>query len=501
MASEESQDLLQRALQTLESGDLDEAGDLLRQAIEADSSNVEAWEQLAKILPEGHEKRIALSTILQLDPDNEYAQAETQRAEEEAKPQKRDDEDIVPGITRREARMVALGLGAFTLIFCGVIFAIVIARSSQRAAAAAEAQQAVLNITRTREALDEQETQIALELTEEAQNATATAFAITSPTPTASETPDLPTPIPDTPTPTEVTFRVAEAPPPLPGQIYVWGGTNPQSDRFLNISRVPAAGGSPSRLNSDLVRNPTVGVAGEQMVYELFDSLSGSWTLHSINAANTQIPGRDLNNLWAGQGVTEAQAPKLSADGRFLTFVGRSSRSDSFEVFLLDLQTDELRQITSDNADYSTPAVSPDGSLVIAARDDGTGVDLVLIQARQDGFPQTPLTSDGYDISETSPAFSPDGAQVVYSAASFSTPDDADLYILRLTGTRAAGGPVVTTSDSETFPAFSPDGRYLVYSANAAGVFNVFVHDISSGQTYQVTEESSDYYVAGWANR
>jgi Tfp pilus assembly protein PilF len=118
-----AQELLQQGLEALEAQNRDKARDLLTQAMEEDPNNVEIWVALSKATDDVDEKRIALASILQLDPNNAYAKAELAKAEQE-KVRSSDDAEIAPGITRRTARNTALGLTLYTVLVCGLAFTV-----------------------------------------------------------------------------------------------------------------------------------------------------------------------------------------------------------------------------------------------------------------------------------------------------------------------------------------------------------------------------------------
>lgn len=498
MSSERAQELLEKGLEAAEIGDNESAAELLKEVVELDGGNVEAWLGLAKVLEDPDERRIALTTVLRLDPSNAYAKrslAETQKTVADNK----DAEDFVPGIKRRELRLVVLGLIAFTVVVCGLSFAVLVSATGQRNSTRQSLTQAVVALTRTNQAFLDGNQTLAVEQTQVAINATETSIALVSPTPTASNTPDLPPTFTPSPTPTEVTFRVGEVPPSnLSGRIIGWGGRNPVSDEFLNLISLPAGGaGSFERIGQDLIQHPVADAVGSRYIYMRLVPQGTGNTVRRVDPQALNNPPEDLNVLWSPQQLDETRLPSVSANGQRLVFMATEFTTQTTRIYVTDFANSNTRPITNDNAGYDMPAISPDGTQVVAVRDSGAGPDLVLINLED--FTQTPLTNTGNTLREAWPRFAPDGVQIVYSGG--TTDEDHDLYILRLLGDGTAGSvPVVTTTADEIYASFSPDNQYLVYSANATGNYNIFIFDIAGRITYQLTAEEDNFYPGVWLN-
>lgn len=497
--------LLRQGKEMLSRNERAKAADMLKRAVEQDSENIEIWEALAQALDDVDEKRIALTTILSIDPTNEYAQQALEETEKSTKGAV--DVEIVPGITRKQAQITGVALAVFTLVMCGITFAFTGSQSSQREASRRELTQLAQNATAT---LDTRNTQAAIfeaEQTEQAIAATQTQLALVSPTPTETPTRsrELPTPIPPTATATEISLRALPPPPStLRGEIVAWGGTNPASRTFFNLRLYSVAGGGThTNLNSDLVQAVTVDGSRSQIAYlRLLPNIEQSVIPFLVNGRNP-LPenGVNLADVWLSSGAREVAQLSLSRSGRQITFVADSPQIGTSAVYWYDMSTRTTLRLTSDRAEYTWATISPDGTKVIAVKRDANGVDLVLIDAADgvNGYPQSKLTNDGNATIENMPSFSPDGVQVVYSAYT-TNPEDADLYLGRLVGNAFVPGGVITVSSpyNELYASFSPDGTALVYASNQAGAYNIFVFDMNTRQTYQLSEEASNIFPAGW---
>ncbi|MCU0512567.1 MAG: hypothetical protein MUE40_08335 [Anaerolineae bacterium] len=506
--SNNAQQLFQDALLAADTNPA-KAADLLKQVVELDPENVPAWVALLKVLTDPEDRRIALSTIAQLDPDNPALQTPAAGSaggvdDEAGSADAADSDEFVPGISRRELRLTIIGLGVFTVVILGMVLLLVGSINGQRAAEAAALAALVAGQTATQDTFNASNTQVVETQAAVAAAATATFQALVSPTPTATSTRafELPTPIPPTPTPTEVVFQAVLPPPPanLPGRIYAWGGRNVRSRDFLEFRVYPlSGGGSFERVNSDLVQYPSVDSAGQRVVYMQFNP--DGWLLSRISLTDATQPEQIINTLIPRAGL--AAVPRLSADGNRLAVIGRTPQ-DTGAVYLIDLVTNNAVLLTTDAANYRSAVVAPSGAQVVAVREDATGTDLVLIDVTQPnaGFPQTPLTTDGSASIEAHPAFAPNGASLAYSVAPPDRPAESDLYLLQIVGNQSAGSlPIMTVDGDDIHPVFDPTGQFIAFASNRVqGVYNLFVYDITGRLTYQLTASPDPVYPGAWSN-
>jgi Tol biopolymer transport system component len=209
----------------------------------------------------------------------------------------------------------------------------------------------------------------------------------------------------------------------------------------------------------------------------------------------TELPGAELH-------------PALSPDGRMLVY--SSAAAGNLDLYLLRVGGDRAIALTTDPADDSRAAFSPDGER-IAFRSERDGGGLFVMGATGESVRR--VTDAGFD-----PSWSPDGRKLVYATEWVVDPVSRDgtseLWIVevetgkktrRLTGdavqpvwsrhgdriaywantsgqrdlwtVAAEGGePVAVTADAATdwSPEWSPDGRWLYFSSDRGGSFNLW---------------------------
>ncbi|MGH9947689.1 MAG: protein kinase domain-containing protein [Pyrinomonadaceae bacterium] len=158
-------------------------------------------------------------------------------------------------------------------------------------------------------------------------------------------------------------------------------------------------------------------------------------------------PNADVNKAVRIEGGRDDGAVGISwtPDGR-IVYV--SSASGNTEIWVMNKDGTERRQITSDGATKFSPVVSPDGRYIVFVSE-ATGAKLWRVDL--DGGNSTQLTNGNYD---STPRISPDSQWVVY--ASYNS-GKLTLWKVPITG----GEPAQVTDLYSTAPDFSPDGKTI----------------------------------------
>jgi TolB protein len=176
----------------------------------------------------------------------------------------------------------------------------------------------------------------------------------------------------------------------------------------------------------------------------------GKADLYLINADGsearnlTRDPAEDTGGSW-------------SPDGKRITFA--SDRSGNVEIFVMDADGANVRQLTNDPGADRTPAWSPDGKKIAFASDRTGNAEIFVMNA--DGTEPVNVTRDAaYD---GDPAWTADGKQILLASNRMGNE-------FRLFSMDAGGGNVQLLPAREgggfggLYPACSPDGKQIAYA-------------------------------------
>jgi Tol biopolymer transport system component len=154
-----------------------------------------------------------------------------------------------------------------------------------------------------------------------------------------------------------------------------------------------------------------------------------------------------------------------SKDGRLLTFVGvKTPQSD---IYIYNLATKELQNLTRDIFSDTDPVFSPDGKTIYFASDRG---DITSLSKMPENFKMW-----NYDFGQS------------------------DLYSLDI-ATRNIHRITTQPNGSKSSPVLSPDGKKILYIADINGINNLYVQTLDSAKFYPITNSISGLYQLSLSN-
>jgi Tol biopolymer transport system component len=171
--------------------------------------------------------------------------------------------------------------------------------------------------------------------------------------------------------------------------------------------------------------------------------------------------------------------PDVSPDGDLVVFARNvadpSSRDTDFDLFVIDLESGNEEPLATLPGDQSRPQFSPNGDLV--AFDSAGRGGLVVSVVDQAGTVTTVGQAPGFDIK--SPQWVDDDTLVFVRTSG----DVGELVQVDL-GSRTAGLPLFDEPGLDLF-AISPDGDRIVFQSDD----NLFVADLDGGDAEQLTRD------------
>ncbi|TME63271.1 MAG: hypothetical protein E6I51_04845 [Chloroflexi bacterium] len=171
--------------------------------------------------------------------------------------------------------------------------------------------------------------------------------------------------------------------------------------------------------------------------------------------------------------VTWYDGPALSPDAKRIAVVADAGDGAS-DLAVFDAQTGKRMATLSQGSNLADPAWSPDGKTIVVTSYTLGSPRLLLVPA--DGRPSTPVKTSA-DGEPYRPAYSPDGAWIVYT---LRHDGKNDIHAVQVTG----GKDVALTGDGKSWNGvFSPDGKQLAFLREQSGVIDLYFMDLGDALT------------------
>lgn len=157
-----------------------------------------------------------------------------------------------------------------------------------------------------------------------------------------------------------------------------------------------------------------------------------------------------------------------SPDGKQILFTKVEEGLDD-DIYVINSDGSNLRQLTNNEVDDSLPVWSPDGQQFAFVSNEKIGEPPKIFLMKADGSELRRLTrSDEY--CEFYPAWSPNGEELVYSAERCSEEEqDSQLRVINVDGTNERRlTPMRTDIAAVSDPRWSPDGQWISYNVELA---------------------------------
>ncbi|MHC5210482.1 MAG: protein kinase domain-containing protein [Planctomycetota bacterium] len=161
--------------------------------------------------------------------------------------------------------------------------------------------------------------------------------------------------------------------------------------------------------------------------------------------------------------------PSFMPGDRFVLF--RTARSGNENIWVIEVETKELTQLTVGGGNDWYPNVTADGVITYTQFSHQTDLhefSLVTGESRR-------LTE--YTMDNFAAAYSPDGAQIAYHS---TRTGNAEIWILD----RESGAEKNLSNDpaQDLLPAWRHDGREIAFLSNREGRYQLWIADVESGQ-------------------
>ncbi len=214
-------------------------------------------------------------------------------------------------------------------------------------------------------------------------------------------------------------------------------------------------------------------VVGAAVFLAFFDQKGGSAPAGSVrNFRFTQLTSDG-----------ESLMPSLSPDGKTVVFSSR--RNGNWDVFYQRVGGSNAVNLTQGSkADDRDAVFSPDGEQIAFSSNREGASGIFLMGATGENVRK--ISDFGY-----SPAWSPDGSEIVFSTTAVDDPTDRYVYPAALWKVNIATGARVELTPSDAVqPSWSPSGNLIAFwSMDAAGIRDIKTISPTGGEPVHVTSD------------
>lgn len=181
------------------------------------------------------------------------------------------------------------------------------------------------------------------------------------------------------------------------------------------------------------------------------------------------IDGHDVKQLTSDRVIS--LGPKFSKDGNLISYT--SYKTGYPDAWVIDLNSKKRRRVSFFPGINSGSELAPNGGRIALTLSKDGNTELYTISA-EGGDPRRLTRTRG---TEATPSWSPDGSKIAYVSDERGSPQ---IYIVSVSG----GAPrrIRTNSLYTTEPDWSPDGQKIAYSIMTAGQMQIGCTDISTGK-------------------
>ena len=205
--------------------------------------------------------------------------------------------------------------------------------------------------------------------------------------------------------------------------------------------------------------------------------------------------GKNLRQLTDHPG--DDHYPAWSPDGKQIAFVSNRDGGKASAIYVMDTEGNNLRRLTNDAklTWVDSPDWSPDGkqivftSIVIDKGAKGKSSEIYVINV--DGKNPRQMTKDPKLTWTESPKWSPDGRQFVFTGKAGN-----EIYLINVNGENLR--QLTNNLGGNSEPVWSPEGRQIIFSSERTGNYEIYMMDSNGENLRNLTNHPAPDYQPSW---
>jgi Tol biopolymer transport system component len=177
---------------------------------------------------------------------------------------------------------------------------------------------------------------------------------------------------------------------------------------------------------------------------------------------------------------------QLSPDGSSVAYCARDQDLGTNDVYILDLERNADRRLTTDRRTENLPIWTPDGETLVYAAD-RTGAPSLFAKPVNGPGEERPIVPPSAGGPQRPTSFTPDGTFVIYTHNEPTTASDILMAPMEGSGPIT---PVIQTKAREGVARLSADGKWLAYVSDESGRNEVYVQRFRDASTRRQVSQS-----------
>ncbi|MGW8225192.1 MAG: DUF5050 domain-containing protein [Anaerolineales bacterium] len=202
------------------------------------------------------------------------------------------------------------------------------------------------------------------------------------------------------------------------------------------------------------------------------------WMMNADGSDQRQLTDNDSKDI----------SPSWSPDGDQIAFV--SDRDGNDEIYIMNADGSDVRRLTNSEASESFPAWSPDGMQISFDADRDGNWNIYLMASN--GSEPTRLTD--HPGEDWISSWSPDGNQIV-----FESKRDGNYEIYMMDPDGANQRRLTDNQVQDGFPTFSPDGKEIAFTSQQDGNYEIYLMNADGTNQKRLTDNPAEDSDPAWS--